>query len=233
MQIKFLGTRGEIKEKSKNYKNHSGILIDQKILIDFGEEKYLQYQPTLILITHFHPDHAFFIKDKNEYKISIPVYTPEKNKLIPNAKIITKKMKWNGYEITPVPTIHSVKIKSQGYLIKKGKKIIFYSGDMIWIEKKYHAMLKKINLVITEASYYKKGGMIRKDLNRTNGKVYGHAGIRELVKFFRKFSDKIIFTHFGSWFVKDVERGKMKIRLLKKKNVDIIPAHDGYVVKME
>ena len=50
MKIKVLGTRGEIKASAPRYFYHSGILVDNKILFDIGEEKFLDYKPKWIFI---------------------------------------------------------------------------------------------------------------------------------------------------------------------------------------
>lgn len=39
MNIKVLGTRGEIEESAPYHSHHSGVLIDDAILLDCGEQK--------------------------------------------------------------------------------------------------------------------------------------------------------------------------------------------------
>jgi glyoxylase-like metal-dependent hydrolase (beta-lactamase superfamily II) len=78
MTIQILGTRGEIELSAPNHLKHSGMLIDDKILIDVGEKKYLKLNPDVIFITHLHPDHAFFLKRNKQARISVPVFAPEK-----------------------------------------------------------------------------------------------------------------------------------------------------------
>lgn len=63
MKIKILGTRGKIEPKAEDHVNHTGFLIDDKILIDVGERKYMDNQPKAVVFTHFHPDHAFFCSE--------------------------------------------------------------------------------------------------------------------------------------------------------------------------
>jgi glyoxylase-like metal-dependent hydrolase (beta-lactamase superfamily II) len=62
MNIKILGTRGEIKVSAPYHSRHSGVLIDNTLLLDCGEPEFLDYKPQAILITHLHPDHAFFVR---------------------------------------------------------------------------------------------------------------------------------------------------------------------------
>jgi ribonuclease BN (tRNA processing enzyme) len=226
VNIKILGTRGEIKPSARRHSRHSGVLIDQILLFDLGEREFLNYQPKYVFITHLHPDHAYFVrqgKDKVSFKNFL--YAPEKYKNIP-IKLLTKTKKFNSYEITPIPTIHSLKVKSQAYLIKKGREKILYTGDMIWIEKKYHELLKNINFVITEASYLREKGLIIRQ--KETGKIYGHTGIPNLMKLFSRFTKHVLFTHFGTWFYKDIKKAKQNIqRLAKSYGIEVYVGYDG------
>jgi len=224
MRIKILGTRGEIKISKSRHHNHSGILVDKTVLCDVGEKKYLNYHPKCILITHLHPDHAFFVAGKETIEINVPVFATEKIRKIKTLKILSEPFIQNGYKITPIPTIHSLKAKSQGYLIEKNNKKIFYTGDIVAIETRFHQQLKKLDAVITEASFFRKGGVVRKN---NSGQRFGHAGVPDLVEFFKRFTHRIIFTHFGTWFIKDIKTGKEKIKSLEEKNLKLEIAHDG------
>jgi len=53
MKIKILGTKAKIKASAKKHKNFSGVLIDNRILFDVGEEMYLKENPEAIVFTHF------------------------------------------------------------------------------------------------------------------------------------------------------------------------------------
>jgi ribonuclease BN (tRNA processing enzyme) len=223
MEIKILGTRGKIKSKAVKHSNHSGILIDDKILIDVGEKSFLKHKPTYILFTHLHPDHAWFIETNEFFDYPAEVYSPEKSYLIKNYSVKTDPFFIDDYEIIPVPTIHSMKVKSQGYVIKKRDKKIFYSGDMVWIEKQYLPLLENLDLVITDGSFIRKGGAIRRQGNQ----IFGHNGIPDLIKFFSRFTHRILFVHFGSWFMENVAESKKKILALQLDGLNIEVGYDG------
>lgn len=229
MQIIMLGTRGEIEIRRPLYDNHSGILVDKTILCDIGEKKYLRYHPKFILITHLHPDHAFFISEKEAIDINIPVFAPDKSAKLKNIQILSKPLIENEYKITPIPTIHSLKVKSQGYLIEKLNKKIFYTGDMIGIEKIFYHRLQKLDAVITEASFFRRGGVVRMN---ARGQKFGHAGVPDLIDFFKRFTHRIIFTHFGTWFLKDPQAAERKIKALEKNEIILDIAHDGKVFEI-
>lgn len=225
MKIKILGTKGEIEPSASYHSKHSGVLIDKNLLLDIGEKEFLKYHPKNIFITHLHPDHAFFIRDpKEEVEINIPIYAPESYKNTVEVKKLTSRKKIDDYHITPIPTHHSLKVKSQAYLIKKGDQKILYTGDIIWINKEHHHLLKNTNLIITEGSYIRKGGLVRKD--KKTDKIYGHTGIPNLMRLFSQFSKHILFVHFGSWFYEDIKASRKKIEEISKENN--ITAHVGY-----
>ncbi|MBD3360119.1 MAG: hypothetical protein GF365_05450 [Candidatus Buchananbacteria bacterium] len=232
MKIKILGTRGEIKASAPYHSHHSGVLLDNNILFDLGEYEFLQHNPQVIFFTHLHPDHAYFIRSKyDEPQTKAKLYAPEKYDNELPVKVFQKTKNINSYKITPIPTHHSKKVKSQAYLIEKNKQKILYTGDLIWINKKYHTKLKNLNLVITEASFFRKGGMIRRD--KETNEIYGHNGVPDLINLFKRFTNNIILMHYGSWFYKDVQKSRKKIKKLAKDNdINIIVGYDGLEINV-
>lgn len=225
MKIKILGTRGEIDETVQWHSRHSGVLIDEKFMLDLGEEEFLSYNPSFVVFTHLHPDHAFFVRSKNELKQKIDAFAPEKSDEIDSVTVVNEPFEKLSYKFTPIPTIHSLKVKSQAYIIEKNGKRLLYTGDMAWMLKEYQENLGKLDMVITEASFFRKGGMIRRDKN--SGKIFGHTGVPDLVRFFSEHTKHIVLMHFGSWFMDDVEAAREKIDDLAPENVHLEVAHDG------
>jgi len=229
MKIKILGTRANIEAKQSGHVKYTGILIDNKIMIDLGEENYLKLNPKYIFITHLHPDHAFFEYSNKNFnsKKAIHIYAPQPHKKIKHLNIINENdiIRAGDHTVIPVPVIHSIKVRSLGYIVEKKGKRIFFSGDVAWIEKKYRNKLKNLDLVITEGSYLRKGGMIRKD--QKSGNIFGHNGIPDLVKMFAPFTTHIIIIHLGTWFMKNVKRGKEVIKSFGNKHLRVECAEDG------
>lgn len=228
MKIKILGTRGEIEPSSPYHSKKSGVLIDDEILLDIGEESFLEQHPKYILITHLHPDHAFFARFPNKKikPIEVPLYAPESYKKNVIVKKLTSQKKLNQYLIIPIPTHHSIKVASQAYLIVKRKQKILYTGDLVWINKEYHSQITGVDLIITEASFDREGGRIKRD--DASGKIYGHTGVPNLMRLFSKFTKHILFVHFGSWFYADVQAAKASlIQLGKAYGVTVFVGYDG------
>jgi ribonuclease BN (tRNA processing enzyme) len=201
-------------------------------MFDVGEKKFLRLNPQTIFITHLHPDHAFFARlphpsspsMRGRIKEGVKIFAPEKYRDYPQVKIISKSISIGEYKITPLPTIHSKNVKSQAYLIEAKGRRLLYTGDMIWIKKRYWPRLKNLDLVITEGSFIKAGGMIQKD---ESGLLWGHQGIPDLIKFFRRFTKKIIITHFGSWFYKDINESKKELlRLGTENGIEVMVGYD-------
>ncbi len=225
MKLRILGTRGEIPLSAPRHENHSGMLIDDTILIDFGEVSYATYKPQAIFITHLHPDHAIFMRGPCPVP-EVPIYAPERRDL-PFLKLLPKVSEVQGCRITAVPTKHSARVVSRAFLIESKGKRVLYTGDLLSIDKKYLAQLGMIDVVVTEASAMREGGIVRK--NQT-GLLFGHAGVPDLVRLFAPHTKRIILTHFGSWFMKDVRAGTRELQALGKTyGADIAIARDGEV----
>jgi hypothetical protein len=106
VQLRILGTRGNIDVSAPGYVKHYGILVDDRLLLDAGEKEYLDYRPRWIFITHEHSDHMALKSADIPKRVSI--YAPETSHSIPTARIVSSKPVIAGrYTVTPVPTVHS------------------------------------------------------------------------------------------------------------------------------
>lgn len=228
MNVKFLGTKANIETTKPYHSRHSGILVDDRLLFDLGERSFLDYSFDYLFFTHFHPDHAFFMKEKEHFDPPVPCYGPETHNLCRDVEVISESLEVDDYRVEPIPTIHSHKVASQGYILEKNGKRIMYTGDVAWILKDYHDRFATLDLVITDGSFVRKGGMIR----RAEDQIYGHTGVPDLIRMFEEHTDHIIFTHLGSWFVKDTGKGKKKLRDLSPKEVQVEAAYDGKCISI-
>jgi|SRR5881628_437274 len=227
MRVTILGTRGNIKPSAPRYARHSGILVDDQLLLDLGEAEYLAYEPRYIFITHAHSDHAVFMEA--DVRPNAKVYVPEPTKRLPSARVISSPIRVRSYRVIPVPTVHSHRARSVGYVVENKGRSFFYSSDMVLIEPRYHRRLRRLEVVITEGSYIRKGGLVR--IDRNSGERYGHTGIPDLVEFFRPFSRCILITHFGSWFYKNIDASIRKVESLGD-GIKVIAAYDGLTINV-
>jgi len=229
MRVEVLGTRGEIEESSPRHSRHSGLLVDGRLLFDLGEPEFLDRRPWRVFITHLHPDHAFFKASPSS--LGRPVYAPERPDGAPAVEVFPGRLTVGPYVVSRIPTIHSLKVKSQAYLVETRRRRILYTGDMLWIDGRYHRRLAGLDLVITEASFMRPGGMVRRDAS--SGKIYGHAGIPDLIRLFRNFTSNMLFIHFGSWFYEDTGRARRRIvSLAARQGVAARVGYDGFMLEV-
>lgn len=230
MRIQVLGTRGEIENSAPRHSRHSGMLVDGRLLFDLGEREFLETRPARVFITHLHPDHAFFVRKPGP--LGVGVFAPETRSGMPEVKVFPGEMFYRGYTLRAIPTHHSLKVKSVAYLVEKRGRRLLYSGDLFWINKEHHLLLDQLDLVVTEASFLRPGGMIRRD--RGSGAAYGHAGIPKLIQLFSGFSAVILFTHFGSWFYEDARKSRRILAALGKQyGVRALAACDGFELDLD
>jgi len=225
MRVHILGTRGEIARSAPRYRRHAGILVDRQILLDLGEASYLRYRPKAIFISHLHPDHAVFVRAP--MALTCAVYVPEPTRAIPSAIVLRGAVDIAGFRVAPVATHHSHRVRSVGFLVEQGSHRLFYSSDLVSMGRLARAALGRLDAVITDGSFMRRGGLVRVD--PSSGRRFGHAGIPDLVRLFSRFSHRIIITHFGSWFYDDVRAARRRIAQLSD-GVRVDAAYDGMVV---
>jgi len=227
MRVEVLGTRGHIESSAPRHMLHSGVLMDD-VLFDLGERQYLDRSPSAVFITHFHEDHAFFVNDDGA-EIGVPMYAPERL-AGREMKVIRSTVEVDGMTVTPVPTRHSENVRSCGYLVEKDLQRVLYTGDLFAIPERFRDRLADLDLAIIEGSFIRRGGLVRRD-PRT-GRPHGHTGIPDLVDLFAPIATRIVVTHFGSWFFKDMDGARKRIESLGPEG-KVIVAEDGMVIDLD
>lgn len=225
MRIEILGTRGHIEVSAPRHELHSGVLMDD-VLFDLGERRYLDRSPRAVFITHFHEDHAFFLNEDGD--IGVPMYAPERL-AGHEVEVIRSTVEVDGMLVTPVPTNHSEKVRSCGYLVEKDLQRVLYTGDLLSIQARYRDRLLDLDMVITEGSFIRRGGLVRRDPE--TGRPHGHTGIPDLVNFFAPIARRIVITHLGSWFFRDIPAAVQQIESLGLEG-RVIVAEDGTVLDL-
>lgn len=225
MRVHVLGTRGQIARSAPRYRRHAGVLIDRRILLDLGERSYLRHRPEAIFISHLHPDHAALLA--GPLAIDADVYLPEPTRKLPAGTVIGSAVDVGAYRVVPVPTEHSHRVRSMGFIVEKGRRRLFYSSDLVSIRPAHRARLGRLDLVITDGSFMRRGGLVRTD--PASGRRFGHAGLPDLVDFFAAFTRRIVVTHFGSWFYADVPSARRRVAALGD-GIRVSAAYDGMVI---
>jgi glyoxylase-like metal-dependent hydrolase (beta-lactamase superfamily II) len=65
VKLTFLGTRGEIEKRTRRHKMHTSLMVSYRgaqVMIDCGLDwlgKFERLDPSAIVLTHAHPDHAW------------------------------------------------------------------------------------------------------------------------------------------------------------------------------
>lgn len=231
MRLTFLGTRGEIEEKSKLHQNHSAVLLEthgKKILLDFGttwQGKFKLFKPDYIWISHAHPDHCFGLKNQ---RVEVPVFmSSETDKRLPKEKfpfldrrVISKNFKFNSISALELAATHSTKAPMSGLIIQTDEGKIGYFPDVLSIPD-YEKVLKGLTIYIGDGS-----SLTRDLVRRIKGKPVGHASVTRQMSWCQKAYpvEKMIFTHWGKEAVTmRPEKLAQKILELSQKHCPLIP----------
>ena len=237
MELKFLGTRGEIEARMRRHRMHTSLLISHRgarVMIDCGLDwlgKLKRVDPSAIVLTHAHPDHAWGLKRG----APCPVYAPEKtwqelrHYPIKDRHVIKERTPTKIYGITfeAFPVEHSILSPAVGYRVSAGRARIFYAPDLIFIHER-KAALDGVQLYIGD------GATVMRSFVRRRGKaLIGHSPVRTQLTWCEKEGvPKAIITHCGSEIVTGDEREmSAKLRAIAvERHVEVRIAYDGMKV---
>jgi len=161
-----------------------------------------------VVITHLHPDHAFFVRE--EVSIDLPVYAPRGYQDGVDVHLLPEELTVSHHTVRSFSNHHSKRVRSVALVVEDALTRFCYTGDLIWINREYHSLLEELDLVITDGSYPRQGGLVRRDPE--TGVLFGHTGIPDQIRLFSRFTTHIRFVHFGTWFFHDIELARRRIR---------------------
>lgn len=234
MKLKFLGTRGNIEERTKLHYMHSSLMVSyygKRVMIDCGEDwlgEVDSLHPQAIVLTHAHPDHSRGLKKG----VACPVYATRetwaglKDFHIDNRLVMERRdpIQIQELDFEAFPVEHSTRAPAVGYRICAGAVTIFYVPDLVYIYDREEA-LSGIKLYVGDGATIARS-MVRKRENA----LIGHTPIRTQLTWCEKENvSRAIFTHCGSQIVKG-NAGKIgaKIRAMGREHgVEAGIAHDG------
>jgi phosphoribosyl 1,2-cyclic phosphodiesterase len=237
MELKFLGTRGEIEAQTRRHRLHTSLLVSHRgarVMIDCGLDwrgKLKRVDPSAIVLTHAHPDHAWGLKRGAR----CPVYAPEKtwqelrHYPIKERRLIKERTptKICGITFEAFPVEHSILSPAVGYRVSAGCARIFYAPDVIFIHER-GAALNGVQIYIGD------GATVTRSFIRKRGKaLIGHSPVRTQLTWCEKEGvPKAIITHCGSEIVTGDEREmSAKLRAIAvERHVEVRIAYDGMKV---
>jgi phosphoribosyl 1,2-cyclic phosphodiesterase len=239
MELKFLGTRGEIERRTRRHRMHTSLLVAYRtanVMIDCGLDwlgKLKRVDPSAIMLTHAHPDHAWGLRNG----APCPVYAPEKtwqellHYPIKERRLIKERTptKICGITFEAFPVEHSILSPTVGYRVSAGRTRIFYAPDLIFIHDR-KAALNGVQLYIGD------GATVTRPFIRKRGRaLIGHAPVRTQLTWCEKEGvPRAIITHCGSEIVGGDEREiSAKLRVIAaERGVEVRIAYDGMKVTL-
>ncbi|MGB8277711.1 MAG: MBL fold metallo-hydrolase [Methylovirgula sp.] len=211
MELTFLGTRGEIKLRSRRHRRHSSLLVqhgDVRIMLDCGTDwldGVRTIAPTAIVLTHAHPDHAAGLAKG----APCPVYATDMTLNLLNHYPIAdrrrvpvrKSVTIGGLRFKAVPVHHSIRAPAVGYRVCEKGACFFYLPDVAELPNVSEA-LRGVSVYIGDGASIRRS-MVRK----TNATLTGHASITAQLGWCEKAGvRRAIFTHCGSAIVREDAR---------------------------
>jgi phosphoribosyl 1,2-cyclic phosphodiesterase len=239
IELTFLGTRGEIKARSRRHHRHSALLVQQgraRLMIDCGLDwlKALKrISPTAIVLTHAHCDHAFGLAKG----APCPVYATDDTwssiSRFPISDRRTVKARepfaLEGVRFQAFPVEHSIRAPAVGYRVTANRFSMFYVPDLAAICDQHEA-LRRVDLYVGD------GATITRSMVRScDHALIGHAPIVAQLAWCEKEGvDRAIFTHCGSAIV------RMNVKMIEDRisqlgadyGVESRIAHDGLILRV-
>jgi phosphoribosyl 1,2-cyclic phosphodiesterase len=239
MNLTFLGTRGEIEARTHQHRMHTSLLVSHRaanVMIDCGLDwlgKLKRVDPSAIVLTHAHPDHAWGLKRG----APCPVYALEKtwqrlgHYPLKDRHVISERTptKICGITFEAFPVEHSILSPAVGYRVSAGRARIFYAPDLIFIHDRATA-LEGVQLYIGD------GATVTRSFIRKRGKaLIGHSSIRtQLIWCQKEGVPRAIITHCGSEIVTGGERKILATvsTMAAERGVEVQIAYDGMKVTL-
>jgi ribonuclease BN (tRNA processing enzyme) len=234
IELTFLGTRGEIKVRSRRHRRHSSVLIRNVgacVMIDCGADwlnRIRAIAPTAIVLTHAHRDHAAGLAEG----APCPVYATRATfNLISRYPIddrrtisLAKTVEIGGVRFKAVAVQHSIRAPAVGYRVSANATSFFYVPDVAKLSNPADA-LRGVDIYVGDGAT-----VVRSLVRKRNSTLIGHASIAEQLGWCAEARiGRAIFTHCGSPIVRGNARvlNAMVRQLGREQEIDACIACDG------
>jgi phosphoribosyl 1,2-cyclic phosphodiesterase len=234
VELTFLGTRGEIKGRSRYHWQHSALLVRYRaarIMIDCGTDWLGQLRaiaPTAIVLTHAHPDHAAGLAKGAPCPVYATKATWDVLRHFPVSDRRTiplqKSKTIAGVRFKALPVRHSIRAPAVGYRVSAGTANFFYLPDVAKLPHPSRA-LRAIDIYIGDGAT-----VIRSMVRKKRGTEIGHAPIISQLEWCATAGvRRAIFTHCGSAIVRAAPRMMATLvrRLARVHGINARIARDG------
>lgn len=207
MELRFLGTRGEIDIRSRTHRRHSSLLLtaaNGRVMIDCGldwSSAKWRLAPQAILLTHAHLDHAGGLRDGSPCPVfgTVEALAGINTKAIADCHAIEPRVPFAlaGARFEAFPVEHSLRAPAVGFRMTTPDAAAFYVPDVVAIPDGHEA-LGGVDLYIGDGA-----SIVRPIVRHRQGRRIGHASIREQLEWCAAEGvQRAIFTHCGSAIVR-------------------------------
>jgi phosphoribosyl 1,2-cyclic phosphodiesterase len=233
VNVRFLGTRGEIERRTDRHELHSSLLVayrSSEVMIDCGLdwlEAMSALRPTAIVLTHAHPDHAAGLRQGAPCPVFATEVTWGALRRYPvrerEVAVLREPLHIGGIGFEAFDLEHSLRAPAVGYRITAGQASLFYAPDVVSIHDEREA-LDGIGVYIGDGA-----AVTRSIVRRRDGALIGHVSIRTRLDWCAAADvPRAIFSHCGSEIVRDHERAVDKVEALgHERGVEAKVAFDG------
>lgn len=243
MRLQFYGTKGYVKETSRQHAGHSAFVLEEdgfRLLCDFGENRkgmLAKIRPDAIFVSHAHPDHAWGLWEGTDLPVYASAVTHELLRELPllNRVVLAPReaAPIGPFRLSAQPVIHSVRCPCVGARIAVGGFTLVYAADVVAFEDPDTA-LAGADLYLGDGSTLT-DSLVRR---HPSGVLIGHTTARAQLGWLARHGIlRAIFSHFGQGPIEMGEEALgdalYKLAAANPPGCAVTVAYDGLELELE